>query len=468
MAKDKLIEIRPGKGLDSGIFPSAQPTSGAVWRTATNAWFRELHIEHVPGRTKLVSTISRSSKSIAQAYAGGAARFYYEDKGIVSYYANGSTSVVGALADDGNYDLEPYGEWLLATDFTSTLQLWKGIGTFAAAGDVATQFNKCKIIRKIAQHVLAFNTDENPSGFHWCSASNPELWTPSVNNSAGNLVIRDLDSEIVAVVDLGAALAVYSRETMLVVQYTGAGQWFGTPNQALSGIGAAGKHSVVSLGKTNYGLSKGGIFLTDGSGFSYIDRPAIDRWLQENVDWTRADEIVGYFNDQLLLVIWTIPLLDGSLATLAVDPKNKDRAQGVDVGRRIWTYLTEQFSFGDDRSVFDYPLIALSDGIYLNSVANTVVGGFELGSWLFDAGDQMYAKLWDYVLLEGTMSGQVRVGFTDTPTMASVDWQDWQDCAHRVPLRSRESVFFAIEFRSEESFKLSGLTVYGEKAGAES
>lgn len=467
MAKEKLIELKPGKGLDTGVFPSAQPTAGAVWKDARNAWFRELHIESVPGKTKIINAISRSAKVAVQAFVAGLPRVYYEDLGIINYYAGAAPVVVGSLADSNDYDLEPYGEWLLATDNVSPLQIWKGTGTFANAGDVASQFTTCKIIKKLAQHVLAYNTSVSSAGFHWCSASNPELWTPTAVNSAGNLVIRNLDSDIIAVENLGTSHAVYARSSMLQVQYTGAGQWFGTPGTALNGIGAVSRHSVVSVGKVNYGLTKSGIFFTDGSNYSYLDRPAIDRWIQENIDWSRAAEVVGYYNDQLLLLIWTVPTLDGARISIAVDPKNKDRAQGVDVGRRVWTYLVEQFTFGANREVFDNPIIALTDGIYLNSVANTVAEGFSLSSWLFDAGEQQVSKLWDYLLLEGTLSGEVRVGFTDLPTMESVEWGDWETCEYRMPLQSRESVFFAIEFRSDAAVKLNGISVYGEKAGTQ-
>lgn len=467
MAREKLIELKPGKGLDSGVFPSAQPTVGAVWRTAINAWFRELHIEHMPGSTRIVPVLGRASKAMAQAYVNGP-RLYYEDLGVINYVSTGVSTVIGTLDSNGIYDLTPYGTWLIATDNVNPLKIWKGTGTFQTAGDVESQFSKCKILTKLGQHVLAYGSDVFPAGFHWCSASNPELWTPAANNSAGNLPIRDLDSDIIAVAHLGAAHAVYSQDHMLVVQYTGAGQWFGTPNQALSGIGAVSSKSVVSLGKVNWGLCKGGVFYTDGNGFAYVDRPAIDRWLQENVDWARADDISCYFNDQLMLVIWSIPTLDGGFKSIGVDPRNKDRIAGVDVGRRVWTYCSNSFTCGVDRSAFDRPIVASTDGIFLNSVPTTVTGDFSLGSWLLDAGDQMTRKVWDFALLEGTLSGEVRVGFTDRPDINTVEWNTWVDAEYRFPFSSRESIFMAIEFRTDEAFKLSGITVYGEKGGAES
>lgn len=463
MPSEKLIELKPGKGLDSGVYPGAEASVGAVWSTSRNAWFRELHIEHMPGRTRLVQNIGRGARSIAQANVAGVPRVYYEDLGIINYYESGAPVLVGALDQNGQVDLEPYGAYLLATDNISGLQLWPGTGALAEITDALTQFATCKIIKRLAQHVLVYGTDVYPSGFHWCSASAPLVWTPTATNSAGNLPIRDLDSDIVAVENLGAAHAVYSQNTMLIVQYTGPGQWFGTPNQALIGIGAVSKNAVTSLGRYNWGMSRSGIWLTEGSSMMYVDRPAVDRWLQENVDWSRASEIVSYHNDKLGLVIWIVPLLVGGITAIAVDPKNKTSL--VDTGKRTFSYLDDAVSYGDARTVFNYPITAKTDGLYLESVSGTVVGDMTLESQLFDAGDQSIYKQWDYVMLEGTISGTLRVGFSNTPQLADVEWLPWQEASYRVPLEGREAVFFAIQFATEEAFRMSGMTVYGEKAG---
>lgn len=465
--ENKLIELRPSKGLDSGVMPSLLASAGGIWSTGRNVWFREAHIEHALGSQVLVSDIHRKPQALAQAYVAGP-RLYFEDLGVILYHQAGVETLIDALSSvtGASYDLCPYGSWLLATDNVAPLGLWQGSGVFASVG--ASQFLRAKIIKKLAQHVLVFNTDVLPSGFHWCSASDPTDtgWTPTANNSAGNLPIRDLDSEIVAVADLGAGLGVYSRETMLVVQYTGPPNWFGTPTQALSGIGAASKTAIVSLGRYNWGLGRGGIFLTDGSTFNQVDRPAIDRWLQDNVDWARSSEIAGYYDEQLMLVVWAVPLLTGGISCVAVDPKNKTSI--IDTGKRTFTYLGTDLGVGLDRSVFDYPIVAKSDGIYYNSVKGTVAGDFALTSQLFSAGTQAFLKSWEFLICEGefTDEAEIRVGFTEAPTLASVAWDNWQPLTYKVPIGPRESVFLALDFRSTESIKISGITVYGNLAGS--
>lgn len=471
MAQEKLIDLPAGK-LGSGVFPSQEPAAGETWRTGQNIWFREMSVEQVLGRQKIIPVLGRSARVMTQAFTSDQhKRIYYEDFGLIRYSQDlGAPIDIGSLNTAGDYDLETWGDWLIATDGISNLKYWPNIGSLVNLGDAAANFNYCKIIKRLAQHLLAYNTNFLPTGFHWCDANDPTVWTPDLANSARNLNIRNLDSEIVAVCNLGAAHGVYSRDSLIVVQYVGPNQWFGTPNQALSGIGAVSKHSVVSVGQTNYGLSRSGIFSTDGVSSQYIDRPAIDKWLQENVDWSRQNMVAGFYNDRLGLVVWSVPLLTGGVAAIGVDPKIRQAtAESLYLGRKTFTYLDNKVTYGIDRIVFDNPIVALADGIYLESLTGTLAANFALTSNLLDAGSREIFKSWDYAILPGTYGSdaQVRFGFADEPLMEAIDWGDWTQLQMKVPFPNgpRESIFLAMDFRATQGFKLSAITVYGEKGG---
>jgi hypothetical protein len=471
MASTKLMELRPGKGLDSGLNPSAEEAAGAIWREGNNVWFRETAIEHLLGRSRIVSSISRQSQALAQAFTqAGARRLYYEDLGIINYWEGAASVVIGNLSPAGDYDLETWGDWLLATDGIANLQLWENTGTFATAGDSASQFARCKIIKKLAQHVIAYNTNVFPTGFHWCSASNPKLWTPSQTNSARNLTIRNLDSEIVGVEPLGAAHAVYSSNTMMLVRYVGPDQWFGTPDQAIQGVGAVSNKSTISNGNFNYGISRAGMFATDGNSFTPIDRPALDKWLQENVDWDRKSTIAGYFDERLGLAIWSLPMISGGRRSIGMDPRTRAvTTEAIYLSRKSFTMLDANFGAGLGREIFDYPIVSLTDGIYYASLSNTLAGNFAITSHLQDAGEPAYYKLWDYVIIPGKISStaQIRLGYADEPKKEIIEWTAWQNItSSRVAFAPRESVYLAIDLKATEGFNCSGIFVYGEKAGS--
>lgn len=465
-AENKLIELRPGKGLESGMMPSVLPSAGAVWRDGRQVWFQDAQISEALGETLLISPVHRKPRAMAQAYVSGKPRLYFEDLGIISYFEEGAPAqIIGSLnANSTTYDFAPWGTWLAMTDNVGQPKLWKGVPPFL---DIGTgEFTRAKMLKKLGQYLLAFNTDVLPSGFHWSDASDPETWTPDFFNTAGNLPIRDLDSDIVAVADLGAALALYSREYMLLLQYVGYPDVFGFPNQALSGIGAASMHSVVSLGRDNWGLCRGGIFTTNGSSFEYVDKPAVARWLQENVDWDRSDEITSYYDEQMELVVWSVPTTGGDFREIAVSPKN--RSSLLQASPRTFTFLGTGFGAALERGVFGFPIVAKADGIYRHSLYNSTHADFLLQSQLWAAGNQAIYKAWNYAIFEGTITddAQVRFGFTDSDELASIEWLPWRSLAYQVAFGPRESVFMAMEIQSKKPLAISAITIFGDNAGS--
>lgn len=463
MPSEKFLDIRPSQGLDSGLMPSAEIATGLIWRTGLNVWFRELTLEHSPGKELLVALIGRKSKTMAQVFTlAGNERLYYEDLGIVNFWENGVSTVIGSLDVNGSYDMESWGDWLLATDDVNPIKIWKNTGTLATIADAATQFSTARIIKRMAQHVLAYNTNILPTGFHWSSANDPETWTPTLTNSARNLPIRNLDSNIIAVEPLGATHAVYSQNTLLLVRFIGGTQFFGTPTQSLQGIGAVGKKSVVPLGNANVGISRAGVFMTDGNSFSYVDRPYIDKFLQSNIDWSKGEEIVGYWDERLSAAVWSLPLLLGDKISLTFDPKLLGGSQ------RPFSFIEGDFSFGMKRDVFEFPLVSLADGIYYRSIPDTIAGTMTLASHLFDAGEPRMYKSWDLAILTGTIGNEsrIRFGFTDEPQLASIEWDEWITISEaKIPFGPRESVYLAFELITTQPFKCNAISVFGEKAG---
>jgi len=486
MAQEKLVEVKD-EMLVQGLYTSAEPTAGQIWNTGTNIWFRDLSVEQVLGRNKILAITGRPPLALAQAFNAPNKSLYFENLGII-YQLNGtgnptvfgSPVPIAALATTNDYWLEPWGTFLLMTDTVSQPMLWQGAGSPIPIG--IGQFSTCKIIKKIAQFAVVYNTDTAPNGFFWSDVSDPATWTPSLSNAARNLTIRDLDSEIVAVADLGVSHAVYSRDTMLLVQYVGPDQgWLGTPNEALRGIGAVSRNSVVSLGRFNFGIFKGGIFTTDGTTHNFADRPQIDRFLQANVNWNLGDSIWGYWDNKTGLVKWIVPILPSSSyfnpvnprLVIAMDPKTRTvTKESIYLSRKNFSFLDNLPYGGMPQEVFDYPIAILPDGLYYDSPELTLSGSFNLTSQLFDAGDQSIFKLWDYATFGGTFDTtdttmQVAFGHTDTASFSSIAWDAWQPLSNRVaPVAGpRESVFLALRFQGSSTFKMTSMRVYGEKGG---
>lgn len=488
MAAEKLVELKDD-ALVAGLTPSVEPTAGQLWSAGRNMWFRDLSIEQVLGMQKVIGITGRPAQGLAQAFNFPNKSLYWENLGLI-YQMNGvgnptvfsSPQVIAGLSNVGDYWLEPWGTWLMMTDGINQPSIWQGAYGVAPIPIGVGQFATCKIIKKIAQFAVCYNLDVMPNGFAWSAVSDPTTFTPTQSNAAASLQIRDLDSEIVCVQDLGVSHAVYSRDTMLLVQYVGPSSgWLGTPNEALRNVGAVSKHSVVAVGRQNFGLNRSGIFITDGTTYSYADRPQVDRFLQTNVDWSQANTIWGRWNDRLGLIIWSVPLLSSSpyysssstRLAIAMDPKLRTvTKESIYLSRKPYTFLDGVSYGGMDREVFDYPIVIMPDGLYYDAVENTLAGTFNLTSQLFDGGDQTIFKQWDYAIFAGTFDNtdptmQVAFGHTDQPTLTSVTWDAWQPMGYDVaPVAGpRESIFLALRFQGSSNFKLTQVRVFGEKGG---
>lgn len=451
MSNAKLLDILPANGLGDGLFPSAENTVGAIWHEGRNAWFRALDVRSSIGKTLLQGGFPKDFHALAQAGEQNyQALFWESDNLIYKKIGNAAHGSIHTITDNNIVELVPWGRWLIISDNTAQPQLWKET-TPVPLG--AGQFTRAKIFKKIASRALAFCTDVYPAGFHWCNPKNLEDWVPSVAGGTGNLPIRSFDSEVMAVAELSGALAVYSKSRMVVVQVLSPPYYFGMPNQAIAGAGAVGKDCIISKGARNFGLSYNGFFVTDGSSVQRLGRPAIDEFVQEKIDFAQGERICGFDDVRSQLLTWLVPLLDGSRAGITMDETGK------------FSILETEATVGIPKDVYPTAIIGEDKSLWNYGVTGTILGEFTLSSHLLNGGSKDRYKVWEYALFEGTVTGEVRFGFTDDDKLDTVQWNDWQPMAYRVPFTPRESVYLAIEIRSPDPIILSGITLFGGAGG---
>jgi hypothetical protein len=174
-------------------------------------------------------------------------------------------------------------------------------------------FTKVTAIDKSGPHILAINYDkansEHPYDVAWCDTDNPDTWIPASANAAGSLTLREASSPLKAIVPLGDAKAIYTEDQMFILQYTGAPYYFGYKTAFASGAGAVSPRSVVAVDSTNYGLSRRGLFVTDGSSVETIgDSEGINKYIRDNIAESEYAQVAAYHNKLNNEVIWSLPI----------------------------------------------------------------------------------------------------------------------------------------------------------------
>lgn len=179
-------------------------------------------------------------------------------------------------------------------------------------------FDSLECFHRQGPHMLAFNYSKGAvdysTSFAWCSADNLDDWTAAATNTAGSLLIREAETPIRCVCQLGNGLAVYTDTQMFVVNYVGLPNIFGYQVALEGSVGAVSPNSVISVGRQNYGASRDGFFVTDGASVNMIGRESgMNQFFRDNVAQSELAQIYGFDNSKENEVVWAVPLNSSSI-----------------------------------------------------------------------------------------------------------------------------------------------------------
>lgn len=432
--KPSGFKVELADGVNSGAFPDVFSRRIPLWEMAENVHFTELGAERIKGRTTLDSTGAVSGQIIRGVFQtqrsglptvffGDLTKLYQYDatNGVVDrsgpsapYALNAET--VG-LVDASHWSIVEFGNYILATNGVDFPQINK-TGTFedVTGMDITT----AKIFVVFGPHVLAFNTDCCDREFVWCDAGDTDQWIAATDNLAGQLEIRELSTEIKAVVPLGSRLAVYGKDQMFLINYLKNDLVFGY-QAALNGIGAVSPNAVVPVGRRNFGLSTQGFFVTDGASFEYIDDPAIRHWWRKNADKDQLAKVCAYHLEEDTQVRWYFHK-DGDAGT--------ENSYGISYNyeKQAWGFITEPYSACQERTVFDKPVVGdingslFQDSDGLNDDAASI--SYSLITKGLDLGDADRIKSVDSIRIGLRGSNlKYRLGWAETEN-GTITWED--------------------------------------------
>jgi hypothetical protein len=455
-----LLNVGPGQEMESGLYPGIDPVSAPFWADGENVEFRKGGVVSSLGYTELAS-LPGTVNELTQAFVTGSPsdqRVYgaYDNQVFLLSSQTGLASL-GAFPTQGIPYFETFGSWLLGTNFADTPRAWRNTGTFDEIAGLP--FDYAKILHRKDNHVLAFNTDLGQNHYAWCSASDIDDWDPTAANSAGDNFIRDLDSDIVAVCDIGDSVAIYSRETMGLINFVGQPNVF-SHRFAINGVGATGGRSVVPFGQMNAGLNKQGIFRTDGVGFQYVDEPAVHDFIEEDINFDLGEEIKGYHNEDLSSVIWFYTSNAGTRKGI-----------GYNYVKGIFQKYTTPALVALERQVFPYPVAAIGNKLALFNQGQDAFGS-AFSKWIrtkpLAAGDGTLWKNWSHLKAAGVWNdATVKFGAMEDPNSETIEWFSTQDLAFENWV-DRDAPYLVLEFRAEALgayFSLSQLTIQGTGGG---
>lgn len=470
----------------SGLQPDRHGLKQALWEAAENVYFANGTVRRKKPASQVYTTSGSAIRGFGQQHASNGGRWLWaaENKHVYRWEFGAPELIDAAYGDyqadqAGSiqptiYDFTPYGDWMIVNDGVAPY-IYKPTPSWAPwAGEVPQGAMR---YMKVLNFMMAFGYDLRGTRVGWSDADNIDVWDITAHPGAlcGSLTIDEFDTPIRAVERLGSYVACYSEDRMGLISYTGAPYIFGQ-KLSLDGIGAVGKAAVATDLKQNVGVSRNGVWWTDGNSFEYIDEGFLHNYLQDNVYWEQAGKIVACRNEATGCFEFHFPMRASLVINEAWswDPKSKG-----------WSPTTPA-SFKAQRRLFNYPLVGGNDGVvgwddYDNSQGDLyplslstkplmlqMPDGSSLGSHIVSHVDELE------LLMTEALNVEVRVGCGDGTTDDFADWTEWLPIELgnkiiEIP-RLPEMPLWRVQFRSAPGavdwrFNLQGLLLYGPDTG---
>lgn len=366
-----------------GLSPSLPFDKIPLWADGSNVVFQQGGVRPFASQVQLAAKLStaRPLGAMEMSLSGTRALFWGTAKKLYRFLDGTGSAVDVTRTSGGDYDTDAtspawtaapdstinqeatlwsFAQWgdasCFATNGGSRIQVYDApSGKFRDIASAAAAPDRAEILFRWRQFLLAFNTSNGSHVVDWADADNPEgtgAWTPSTTNTAGELEIFDLNSPIVAVVELGDAIGIYGTDQLKALVAVDPPFYF-AQQHLLTGIGAVGKHSVVNVGRLHYGISHRGIFRTDGTQIQWIDTPQISDYIFLNVNMRQLSKALAWHSpsEQVVRFFWP-----------EAGENNNTRGVEFNYGNDSWTILGYGRAAATPGSVFFFPIALTNEG----------------------------------------------------------------------------------------------------------
>ena len=265
---DKIAEV---KQVDVGLQPSAGLELQRLWEDGRNIRFVRGAVTPQGGQSVAFARAGNLPViGMLEGIIAGKRTLYYGDRNSLFKYVETQSAIdvtrdgaayngvehesvdtaTGVLTGTTRWSMASWGTTPVATNgidkpqiFDTATGLFKDLasGDKDTTGDDATneQFDTAEIAITFTPYMLVMNTSgggENSYAdvqrIHWSDNNLIEAglehtgWVPAATNDAGSVLVRDIDSPILAALPLGPAIAFYGANSMHAISFIGAPFYF--------------------------------------------------------------------------------------------------------------------------------------------------------------------------------------------------------------------------------------------------
>lgn len=354
--------------ITSGLRPDLEGDKVPLWADGGNVVFEDGGVRPSLGRYSIAKKLQGLPPSgLIETIIGGKNTLFWGTadpdgvNGKLFMWQEGDSSATdvtrvsgGDYTGTGIWSLTPWGQWVIATNGVDEPQLFghssdpDDFQNMYAVSGVSGMVGATTwdLVKQNGPFLFGFGTNVNPQSFMWCDEDNALIWDPLPGNFAGDLPVRDLFSNIMAVGQLNVGVAIYGRDQMHYTEYIG-GQLVHSIRRIQNNVGAFGKQCISTVGPYNFGFGPRGFFRTDGTQTEYIDNDHIHDFVFGRLDRDNAYKAVSWVNVGAFTIFWSFPETGfGGENSITV---------GFNWKTRGWTIIDAGSNSATSGGVFDTP-----------------------------------------------------------------------------------------------------------------
>lgn len=341
---ERLVRIDK---LAVGYTPDLPDQKPILWEDGRGILFIDDTLQPMPGQIPLFS----AGVPVNAVSGTGDLIFLGTSNSALTYSLSKAEAKIVTPAEDssvGDWSFQPYGTWMLAAH-GGKLWIWKprddnkyilgedGEPTeesnpaywpydlFQPVEEFNSKGVEVKVLLKCKNFLMAVTADS----VYWSDDDNPESWTPEQGNMAGDLFIRDIQSEIVGGVALDNFVLLCTNREIVKVSYISRPYIFGY-GLMFKGAGIWNARSLVAQNKSVFGFGPNGIWVSDGSGITFMDNNTVGDTLNTRLDLNKTGECFCGAWGILQHIFFFIPTQDEDEPVLCF---------GFNLANSTWTLL---------------------------------------------------------------------------------------------------------------------------------
>lgn len=346
--------------FERGIAPDLVADVAPLFVDGRNASFVAGQVTPAPG-VRLVANARKRMPltTLASQFAyGEPVIFMAFDDGIIEYStARGIVQSGDSINASGVRQFAPFGNFTFAANGGQLIAKIAQGGTFYSLP--TRPF--ADFVVSVSPYLVVFKDRQGS----WCASDAPENWDyTDPTNDAGQLPIRDMDSDIVCVVSWGNDTLVFSNNAVWRWSYLGGTLIFGYEKLRGIKVGAAGRNAVCDAEGMLFGISQAGIWQSDGNTHRMIDYPQIhDTFYGQMLDPGKIAETVAWHDASNERICFFYQHRDGTRQGI-----------GYSIRNGTWQLLSSGYVIADRFSAWDSSLglLGSDDGVVWAQTAEVV------------------------------------------------------------------------------------------------